>query len=152
MGKLKGINKQKAEEILRSWQKLLRLENYDIRLEFVEKSWKKSGDIKIDDCNMQAVVMLNNFNPSVKNLEEVMIHELLHLRLWDMDQLIESLINNLYGEDESDPRREVIYTEFMKKLEMTVQNLTKAFVKLGAENKEILFSYVDKQVTEELKK
>ena len=34
------------------------------------------------------------------------------------------------------------------KLESTAQNLTKALVKLGAENKDLPFSYVEKQVIE----
>ncbi|MFO7810918.1 MAG: hypothetical protein R6V47_06065 [Candidatus Delongbacteria bacterium] len=152
MNKAGKIDKIKAEGTMRKWKKLLRLDHYDIKLEFVQREWRKSGDIKIDDCNHQAVLMLNTFNPSVKNSEEVIIHELLHLRLWELDQLTESLINNLYGEDESDPRREVIYTEFMKKLESTTQEITKALVTLGAENKETGFSYVQKEVEQELRK
>ncbi|MBU4486667.1 MAG: hypothetical protein KKD38_07025 [Candidatus Delongbacteria bacterium] len=146
------IDKEKAEILLRKWQKTLRLEDYDIKLKLVDQAWRKSGDIKIDDSNQQVILMLNNFNPTILNYEEVIIHELLHLRLWGMDQMIESLIDVLYGEDENDPKREVVYNEFMHKLESTTQNLTKAFVQLGAENKELPFSYVEKQVIEELKK
>ena len=146
------IDNDKAETVLKRWQKTLRLEDYDIKLKLVDQAWRKSGDIKIDDSNHQAILMLNNFNPTVSNYEEVIIHELLHLRLWGMDQMIESLINSLYSEDENDPKREVVYNEFMQKLESTTQNLTKAFVQLGAENKELPFSYVEKQVMEELKK
>lgn len=145
------IDKSKEDICLRKWQKILRLEDYDIKLMLVDKAWRKSGDIKIDDSNQQAILMLNNFNPTISNYEEVIIHELLHLRLWGMDQMIESLINSLYGEDENDPKREVVYDEFMHKLESATQNLTKAFVQLGAENKELPFSYVEKQDEAELR-
>ena len=144
-------DKYELENIMRRWQKLLRLFHYDIKLETVNSKWRKSGDIKIDDCNRQAVLMVNTFNPSVKNTEEVIIHELLHLRLWDLDQLTESLINNIYGENEDDPKREVIYTEFMKKLESTTQEITKTLVELGADDKDIGFSYVEKEVEKEIK-
>jgi len=145
------INFGHAEKLLIKWQKTLRLEDYDIKLELVDKAWRKSGDIKIDDNNCQAILMLNNFNPTVSNYEEIIIHELLHLRLWGMDQMIENLINTFYGSDENDRKREIIYDEFMQKLESTTQNLTKSFVELGAENKELPFSYLEKQVLEELR-
>ncbi len=146
------IDYKKAEGILRKWQKILRLQDYDIKLQLVGQKWRKSGDIKIDDSNQQAILLLNDFNRSVSNYEEVIIHELLHLRLWAMDQMIEDLINLFYGKEETDPKREAIYNEFMLKLESTTQNLTKAFVSLGAENKELPFAYVEKQVKEELNK
>lgn len=146
------IDYKKAEELMRKWQKILRLQDYDIKLRLVEQEWRKSGDIKIDDSNQQAILLLNNFNRSVSNYEEVIIHELLHLRLWAMDQMIEGLINVVYGEEETDPKRDAIYNEFMLKLESTTQNLTKAFVGLGAENKELPFAYVEKQVENELQR
>ncbi len=146
------IDLKHAERILCKWQKLLRLEDYDLKLRLVDQDWRKSGDIKIDDSNQQAILMLNNFNPTISNYEEVIIHELLHLRLWAMDQMIENFINVLYGSDENDPKREIVYAEFMQKLESTTQNLTKSFVQLGAENKELPFSYVEKQVLTELNK
>ncbi len=48
-------------------------------------------------------------------------------------------------------KRDIVYDEFMLKLESTTQNLTKSFAGLGAENKELAFSYVEKEVSEELK-
>ena len=146
------IEFDKAEKLLKRWQKILRLEDYDIRLQLVDKQWRKSGDIKIDDSNQQAILLLNNHNRSVNNYEEVIIHELLHLRLWAMDQMIEGMINVVYGKREDDSKREVVYNEFMLKLESTTQNLTKAFVGLGAEDKDIPFAYVEKLVKEELSK
>lgn len=145
------IDFKTAEQILKKWQKILRLQDYDIRLKLVDKKWRKSGDIKIDDNNSQAILMLNNFNPTVLNYESVIIHELLHLRLWPMDQMIENLINTFYSSDENDLKREMIYNEFMHKLESTVENLTKGFIHIGAENKELPFGYVEKQVLKELK-
>ncbi len=148
------IDQKYAEKLLFKWQKTLRLEDYDIKLKLVDKAWRKSGDIKIDDSNCQAILMLNNFNPTVSNYEEIIIHELLHLRLWGMDQMIENFINVLYGSDEKkdNKKRDMIYDEFMLKLESTTQNLTKSFVGLGAENKELPFSYLEKEVAEELEK
>ena len=142
--------KKILENTLEKWQNILKLQDWDIKLHFVEKEWRKSGDIKIDECNKEAVVMLNCVNPRVKNTEEVILHELLHLKLWNMDQLIERLINGLYGTDESDPRREMIYEEFMITLEKTTQDLTRGYMSLGGEEAGPSFGYVEEKVRQEL--
>lgn len=144
------ITYDKANGYLKKWQEILRLRDWDIKIKLVEEEWRKSGDIKVDECNKQAILMLNNKNPKVKNTEEVIIHELIHLRLWKMDQMIERLINNLYGEDEKDPKRNVMYSEFMIALEKTTGELTKSFVALAAENKEFSFGYVEEKIRKEL--
>lgn len=146
------INLKEAEKLLIKWQKTLKLQDWDIKVHIVNKEWRKSGDIKIDESNRQAILMLNNCNPKMTNVEDLVIHELLHLKLWKMDQMIERLLNGLYGTDEDDPKRGFVYEEFMLKLESTTQDLTKAYVELGAEDKKIPFGYVEAQVKEELSK
>ncbi|MBQ6415066.1 MAG: hypothetical protein IJJ65_02330, partial [Butyrivibrio sp.] len=52
---------------------------WDIRLEFVEDpAWPKTGDFKIDCSDRKAVLLLNIANPKQENVEEVIIHELMH--------------------------------------------------------------------------
>jgi len=65
-----------------------------------EKNWRK----KIDLSDKQAILMINNFNPKDTNLEQIIIHELIHLKLWGMDQMIEKMINITFGEDDTDPK------------------------------------------------
>jgi hypothetical protein len=76
-----GVNVSKLEELITKWQDILRLRDWDIKLKIVETEWRKSGDIKIDMDDKKAVMLINN-NPKSTNLEELVVHELLHLKLW----------------------------------------------------------------------
>ncbi|HOG01550.1 MAG: hypothetical protein BWY35_01147 [Firmicutes bacterium ADurb.Bin248] len=135
---------------LEKWQSILRLMDWDIKLRPVEKEWRKSGDIKIDTDDRTAVLLVNVCNPRQTNLEELIVHELLHLKLWGMDQMIETLMNCVYGEDESDKKREFAYTQFMTLLESTVNDLAKSFLQQAGEDREISFGRLEKEVREEI--
>lgn len=144
------LDENLSKQYLEKWQEILRLRDWDIKLEFVNTKWRKTGDIKIDRDDKKAILMINVFNPKQTNIEGLIIHELLHLKLWGMDQMIESLIYSVFGEDEKDPRFEFAYNQFMHELESTVEDLAKAYVFTGAENKDISFGRIQKQVDEEL--
>jgi hypothetical protein len=111
-----AIDTIKQDEYLKKWQGILRLRDWDILSRIVEVKWRKSGDIKIDESNKIAVVLINN-NATVTNLEELVIHELLHLKLWGMDQMIEGYVNIVFGVDEKDSKREFAMDIFFKELE-----------------------------------
>ena len=139
-----------VKDYLIKWQDILRLKDWDIKYELVDVESRKSGDIKIDMTDRKAILLINTFNPKQTNLEALVIHELLHLKLWGMDQMLEGLLYSVFGEDDSDPKFNFAYTEFMHILEPTVEDLTKSFLTLGGENKEISFGRVQKLVDEEL--
>lgn len=139
------------EKYLRKWQERLRLKDWDIKLQLINQEWNKTGDIKIDMTDKKAIVMINNYNPKENNLEPVIIHELLHLKLWGMDQMIEQLMYLVFGKDENDPKFDFAYTQFMNTLESTVEDLSKSFLTLDGEDKKISFERVQKQVDDELK-
>lgn len=143
---------KEVEVLLAKWQDILRIRDWDIKIKLVEDEWRKSGDIKIDSSNRVAVLMINNHNPNVTNLEALVIHELLHLKLWGMDQMIEGLIYSTFGSDESDEKFKFAYNNFMQILETTTEDLTKGFLTVGADNKEIPFGYVDRQVEAEIER
>ncbi len=140
-----------AEKYLYKWQDILRLKDWDIVIRIVESPWRKSGDIKIDRDDRKAVLMLNA-NPVNDNLEEVVVHELLHLKLWTMDQMIEELIQAVYGKNEDDPKYSFAYGYFMTVLESTVEDLAKGYLKTGGESKELSYGRLEKQIAEELAK
>ena len=72
---------------------------WDVKLELVEDpAWRKTGDIKIDCDDRKAILMLNALNPKQENLEEVIVHELMHLKMYPLDQVTESLITNAFEE------------------------------------------------------
>ncbi|MEG0775334.1 hypothetical protein [Clostridium sp.] len=137
---------------LRKWQDILRLRDWDIKYEIVNTEWRKTGDIKIDMADRKAILMINNYNPKQTNLEALIIHELLHLKLWGMDQMIEQLIYSVFGQDETEPKFNFAYSQFMNILETTVEDLAKSFITLGGENKEISFGRVQQLVDKELHK
>ncbi|QOR35535.1 hypothetical protein IMX26_01440 [Clostridium sp. 'deep sea'] len=146
------IDRTWAEKTFRKWQSVLRLQDWDMELYFVEKEWRKTGDIKIDEDNKCAILMLNDFNPKSLNFEEVIIHELIHVKLWDMDQMLERMIIKVFGNDDDDPKYQFAMEEFFRVLEKTTEDLAKGFVAIGAENKKISMGKVKKEVKAEINK
>ena len=142
-------DKSELSRYLRKWQEILRLMDWDIKLELVTQPWRKTGDVKIDETDKQAILLLNACNPKQTNMETVIIHELLHIKLWGMDQMIESLLKCVYGTDENDSKFEFAYNQFMELLETTTQDLTKGYVQLGADDKSLSFGRIQKQADEE---
>lgn len=140
------------EIYLRKWQDILRLKDWDIKCEIVNTEWRKTGDIKIDLSDRKAILMVNNYNPKQTNLEALIIHELLHLKLWGMDQMIENLIYSVFGQNEDDPKFNFAYNQFMNLLEPTVEDLAKSFLTICGENKDISFGRVQQLVDKELHK
>ncbi|MEA3267064.1 MAG: hypothetical protein U9P42_09025 [Candidatus Fermentibacteria bacterium] len=135
--------------MLRKWQKTLRLRDWDIKLVLVNKEWRKSGDIKIDRDNQMAALLIHETVPE-EQLEEVVVHELLHLRLYGMDQMIEANIDIIFGHDASDPKKEFAMNTFFIELESTVENLTKALLTAAGREKDFWFNRVDREINEEL--
>lgn len=146
------VKEDELKKYLNKWQDILRLRDWDIKYEIVNTEWRKTGDIKIDMDDKKAVLMVNNFNPKQTNLEALVIHELLHLKIWGMDQMIEQLIFSVFGNNEEDPKFDFAYSQFMTLLESTVEDLSKSFVDLGAEDKEISFGRIQKAVDAEIGK
>jgi len=121
------------------WCKKLRVEPYwSVKLEFVASdTFKKTGDIKIDCDDKKAILQLNEKNLKGLNLEEVIVHELFHLKLYLMDQVTESLI--LSNFKEGTPGYNFAYREFFQSLEQTVAELTKCFLLEFGNEKELSY-------------
>lgn len=139
------------QSLLQKWQEILRLRDWDIKLELVITEWRKTGDVKIDQDDRKAIVLINGCNPKQTNMEAVIIHELLHIKLWGMDQMIESLLHCVYGDDENDPKFSFAYTQFMQLLEQTTEDLAKGYKDLGADDKSISYGRIQKQADAEWK-
>ena len=126
-------------QLFDKWCRKLRLvPDWDILLEFVEDpNWRKTGDFKVDCDDRKAILMLNAANPKSENLEEVIVHELLHLKMYPLDQVTEALIvsNFSHGTAEWD----FAYHTFFTALEQTVEELTKCYLLEFGENRELSF-------------
>lgn len=144
-----SISEEQIGVLLTKWQKILRLRDWDIKLVLVDKKWRKSGDIKIDRDNQMAALLIHGSVPE-EQLEEVVLHELLHLRLYGMDQMLEANIDIIFGSDSSDPKKQFAINTFFTELESTVENLTKALLTAAGRKKDFWFNRVDREINEEL--
>ncbi len=119
-------------------QKLRITPAWDVKLEFVEDpTWPKTGDFKIDCDDRKAILLLNTLNPAQENLEEVILHELMHIKMYPLDQVTESLIANCF--EEGSAASNFAYQQFFMTLEQTVEELAKCFLLEFGEDRE--FSY-----------
>lgn len=120
-----GLPIIKLNKILKKWVNFLKLKNWDIKIkitDFERKDFRQSGDIKVDFKNKKAVLLMTK-NP-FKNEEKVIIHELIHLLLWEYDTLTEKTILKNCEKFKGD------HLKYMKNLEKTVKKLTDIFSNL----------------------
>lgn len=133
------MDQELVQALFEKWCRKLRIvPNWDVKLEFVEDpQWRKTGDFKIDCDDKKAILMLNTANPKQENPEEVIVHELLHLKMYPLDQVTESLIVSNF--EEGTPAWDFAYRQFFTTLEQTVEELTKCFLLEFGENRELSF-------------
>ena len=139
------MTQQELSEVFEKYCKKLRITPiWDVKLQFVEDtSWPKTGDFKIDCDDRKAILMLNIANPKQENLEEVIVHELMHLKMYPLDQVTESLITSHF--EEGTGAYNFAYQQFFLALEQTVEELTKCFLFEFGDNKELSYGRCDKQ-------
>lgn len=143
------VDEKEIEAHREKWQDLLRLRDWDIQIKIVKTKWRKSGDIKIDLEDKKAILLINQVS-KCENLEELVVHELLHLKLYGMDQMIENLLSIVYGEKEKDPKKEFASTQFMVLLESTVEDLAKGYLAANRNQKTLSFGRLEKAVGDEI--
>ena len=133
------MDKQALFSLFNKYIRKLRITpEWDIKLELVEDpAWPKTGDFKIDCDDRKAVLYLNAASPKQENLEEVIIHELMHIKMYPLDQVTESLIINCF--EEGSAASNFAYQQFFTALEQTVEELAKCFLLEFGDNRE--FSY-----------
>jgi len=133
------MNEAEIRRLFEKWTKKLRIvPEWDVLLEFVDDpEWRKTGDFKIDCDDRKAILMLNRVSPKQENLEEVIVHELMHLKMYPLDQVTESLI--LANFEDDSPARRFAYNQFFPALERTVEELTKCFLMEFGENRELSY-------------
>ena len=123
--KKNGLPVEKLNSLLKGWQNRLLLNDWDLSIKIVEfkrKDYKQSGDIKVYPRKKKAVVLLTN-NP-FRDEESVLVHELVHLILWNYDIFCEKLTLS-----DSTAKLKGKHEKYMDKLESTVDHLTKALIK-----------------------
>ena len=119
---------------------------WDIRLELVEDpTWTRTGDFRIDCDDRKAILLLNILNPLRENLEEIMVYELMHIKMYPLDQVTESLVNNCF--EEGSAASNFACQQFFTTLEQTVEELAKCFLLEFGENKELSYGRCRKGIS-----
>ena len=133
------MDREQVQRLFDQYCRKLRLTpGWDVKLEFVEDpAWPKTGDFKIDCDDRKAILLLNAVNPKQENPEEVIVHELMHLKLYPLDQLTESLILSSF--EEGSAAQDFAYRQFFGALEQTVEELAKCFLLEFGEDRELSF-------------
>ena len=139
------MTKEACAALLDKYARKLRITPaWDVRLELVEDpAWRKTGDIKIDCDDKKAILMLNAVNPKQENLEEVIVHELMHLKMYPLDQVTESLIVSHL--EEGTGAYDFAYRQFFTALEQTVEELAKCFLLEFGDNRSLSFGRCERQ-------
>ena len=139
------MEREQAQRLFEKYLRKLRITPaWDVRLEWVEDpAWRKTGDFKIDCDDRNAILRLNAANPKQENLEEVIVHELMHIKMYPLDQVTESLIVNCF--EEGSAASNFAYQQFFTALEQTVEEMTKCFLLEFGEEKEFSFGRCEKQ-------
>ena len=121
--KAKGLTVVRLRKTMKKWQSKLLLDKWDLSLKIVEfrrkDGFKQSGDIKVDLKNKKAVLLLTG--EPFRDEQEVIVHELVHLLLWNYDTFSERVILKNCQEFKGD------HEKYMDKLEATVKNITDIF-------------------------
>lgn len=125
--------------------KKMELQQWNLKLEFVEHDWKNTGNVKVDKDGKTAIVYLNIFNPKNENLEQVMIHELCHVKLWKLDLYCESLLDATF-EDKTSKEYKFGYNQFMSALEQTTEEFAKTYTKMLAKDKNLSFNRCEQRM------
>ena len=139
------MNTEELTAIFEKYCKKLRITPaWDVELRLIDDpEWKKTGDFKIDCTDRKAILLLNTANPKNESMEEVILHELMHIKMYPLDQVTESLIESHF--EEGTPAGDFAYRQFFTALEQTVEELTKCFLLEFGDNKELSYGRCDKQ-------
>ena len=121
----RGMSQKELEKLLIIWQKKLGMEDWKFDLKIVDfkrkNGYRQSGDlIAVPDKKTATILM--TWDPWRGDEEYTLVHEMLHVLVYDYDKYSESLIlkNHKKFEDE--------HNLYMDKLENLVHHLTRLFL------------------------
>ena len=130
--KKKGLSKKRLANLLKRWQEKLLLSDWEINIKIVDfkrKDFRQSGDFIADLKNKKATIFMTvspfmkDRNTIAKEEEKTLVHELIHICLWDLDNFIEKTIFKKHSKNYK------FYNIYMEKLENLVEKLTGNFLK-----------------------
>jgi hypothetical protein len=118
----KGLSQDELDILLKKWQEKLEMKDWNLSLKIVEfrrkNGYRQSGDFIADPTKKIATILMT-WDPWRGDEEYTLVHELLHVLVYDYDKYSENLILKNY--EEESPEHE----KYMNKLEETVHHLTR---------------------------
>lgn len=118
----KGLSADELEVLLKKWQEKLEMKDWNLSLKIVEfrrkNGYRQSGDFIADPVKKVATILMT-WDPWRGDEEYTLVHELLHVLVYDYDKYSENLI--LKNHKEESPE----YEEYMNKLENLTHHLTR---------------------------
>jgi hypothetical protein len=118
----KGLSQDELNILLKKWQEKLEMKDWNLDLKIVEfrrkNGYRQSGDFIADPSQKTATILMTN-DPWRGDEEYTLVHELLHVLVYDYDKYSENLILKTCNEDSPE------HEEYMNKLEETVHHLTR---------------------------
>ena len=127
VNKNNGLTKEELENLLTFWQNKLRMDDWDISISIVifnRKNFKQSGDFMADILTKKAKILLTA-DPFRGDEEYTLVHELIHVLLFDYDKFSEEILLDRFGTDSKQ------HDLYMGKLEDTVHHLTEIMLGRG---------------------
>jgi len=119
----KGMSFNKLEKLMRSWQKKLCMTNWKLGLKIVDfqkdNGYRQSGHF-VADTKKKTATILMTWNPWRGDEEYTLLHEMLHVLLYNFDKFSENKIKTLSKNNTK------ILDSYFEKLEETVHHLTRS--------------------------
>ena len=87
-------NIDQLNKYLKHWQEVLNLSDWQLEIrfsDFARTDYHQTGDVEVDLENKKGVVLISK-KDNGKDLNKVILHELIHLLLWPYDQYSEKQI------------------------------------------------------------
>lgn len=120
-----GKTLAELQELLKTWQKKLAMDDWTLDLKIVEfkrkNGYQQSGDFIADINNKTATILMTN-KPWRGDEEYILVHELLHVLVYVYDKNCENLILK-YSDN-----KETELDDYMENLENTVHKLTRVIL------------------------
>lgn len=126
----RGLPLKILEKNMKKWQKRLKLTNWKLSLKIVDfkrkNGYRQSGDF-ITNPKKKTATILMTWDPWRGDEEYTLLHEMLHVLVYDFDKYSENLILKHYIKFENE------HGLYMDKLESLVDQLTRLFFrKMGS--------------------
>jgi hypothetical protein len=118
----RGLSVEELQVLMDKWQKHLVMTDWKLGLKIVdfktENNYRKSGDFVATPEKKEATILMT-WDPWRGDEEYTLVHEMLHILVYDYDQYSEEFVLKSCGKD-STP-----HGIYMDKLETTVHHLTR---------------------------